>query len=87
MRYAVEVDTRAAREIRVLPRPEQARVIEKVQALADNPRPAGSVKLSGASRLWRIRSGAYRIVYQIRDDRVLVTIVRVAHRWEVYRGL
>jgi mRNA interferase RelE/StbE len=87
MRYAVEVDTRAAREIRVLPRREQARVIEKVQALADNPRPAGSVKLSGASRLWRIRSGAYRIVYQIRDDRVLVTIVRVAHRREAYRGL
>jgi len=87
MRYAVEIDTKAAREIRALPRPEQRRVIAKVEALADNPRPAGCVKLSGAPKLWRIRSGVYRIVYQIQDQRLVVTIVRVGHRREVYRGL
>jgi mRNA interferase RelE/StbE len=87
MRYAVEIDTRASREIRALPRPEQRRIIAKAQSLADNPRPAGSVKLLGATKLWRIRSGVYRIVYQIQDERVLVTIVRVAHRRDVYRRL
>jgi len=87
MRYTVDIDTKAAREIRALPRRQQARVMAKADALANNPRPAGCVKLAGPSGLWRIRSGDYRIIYQIQDDRVVVTVVKVAHRREVYRGL
>jgi mRNA interferase RelE/StbE len=86
MPYEVEIDTKAAREIRALPRQDQWRITSKAQLLADNPRPPGSVKLSGTSDLWRIRVGVYRIIYQIQDDRLLVTVVRVGHRREVYRG-
>ncbi len=87
MPYKVEIDTKAAREIRALPRQDQQRIISKAQALADNPRPAGCVQLSGSADLWRIRAGVYRIIYQIQDDRLLVTVVRAGHRRDVYRGV
>jgi mRNA interferase RelE/StbE len=86
MPYRVEIDTRAAREIRALPRQDQGRIISKIQSLAANPRPPGSVKLPGTSDLWRIRVGVYRIIHQIQDDRLLVTVVRVGHRRDAYRG-
>ncbi len=56
-------------------------------ALADNPRPTGSLKLAGATNLYRVRVGAYRVVYAIDDQRSLVEITIVAHRRESYRGL
>ena len=87
MRYTVVIDTRAGREIRALPREAQGRIIAKADALAANPRPPGCVKLIGPSGLWRIRSGDYRIIYHIRDDQVPVTVVKVAHRREAYRGI
>lgn len=87
MPYTVEIDTKAAKEIRALPRQDQRRIIAKAQALGGNPRPPGCVKLSGVSRLWRIRVGVYRIIYQIEDDRLLVTVVRVGHRRDVYRDV
>ena len=87
MGYTVEIDTKAAKEIRALPRQEQGRIIARIESLADLPRPSGCVKLAGASGLWRIRSGDYRIVYQIEDDRLLITVVKVGHRREVYRGM
>jgi len=63
------------------------RVDAAILALADNPRPAGCVKLSGLSDLWRIRVGDYRVVYEIRDRQLIVLIVGVAHRREIYRNL
>ena len=87
MRYTIEIDSKAAREIRGLPRHEQGRIIAKAEALADDPRPAGCEKLSGTSGLWRIRSGTYRILYQIQDNRLLVTVVKVGHRRDVYRNI
>jgi mRNA interferase RelE/StbE len=87
MAFVVEIDTKAAREIRALPRNVQERVMAKVVALAENPRPAGCVKLSGAADYWRIRSGDFRIIYQILDTRLVITVVKVGHRREVYRGM
>ena len=87
MCYTVDIGTKAAREIRALPRLEQARIMAKIEALADDPRPPNCVKLSGESGLWRIRSGNYRIIYQIQDARLLIVIVKVGHRREVYRGM
>jgi len=57
----------------------------RIDALADGPRPAGAKKLKGGGELWRIRVGDYRIVYAVRDRILLVLVVRVAHRREVYR--
>jgi mRNA interferase RelE/StbE len=85
MAYAVEIDTKAVREIRRLSRQDQRRIIAKAEALTDNPRPRGCVKLSGSENLWRIRVGVYRIIYEIQDEQLLVTVVRVGHRRDVYR--
>ena len=63
------------------------RIVARIEALADNPRPPGGVRLSRPSGLWRIRSGVYRIIYQIQDARLLVTVVKVGHRRDVYRRM
>ena len=61
------------------------RIISALQSLARNPRPAGSLKLSGTTSDWRIRVGDYRIVYEIADEIRVVRINRVRHRGDVYR--
>jgi mRNA interferase RelE/StbE len=63
---------------------DRRRIVARIRALADEPRPPGCQKLSGAQK-YRIRQGRYRIVYRIEDDRLIVTIVKVGHRRDVYR--
>jgi mRNA interferase RelE/StbE len=63
----------------------QRRIVEKIEALADDPRPAGSVKLTGHGA-YRIRVGDYRVIYAVADDQLVVLVVEVGHRREVYRG-
>lgn len=87
MRYAVHIDTRAAREIEAIQLRDRDRVLARIRALANDPRPPGCAKLSGSAGLWRIRAGDYRIIYHIVDDRLVVIVVKVAHRRDVYRGL
>jgi mRNA interferase RelE/StbE len=60
-------------------------IIEKIQALASHPRPAGYAKLHGADDLYRVRQGDYRIIYQILDKALVVIVVKIGHRKEVYR--
>jgi len=67
-----------------LPREIQMRIIERVEELASNPRPAGVKKLVSEDNLYRVRVGEYRAVYQIRDRELIVLIVKVGHRREVY---
>jgi mRNA interferase RelE/StbE len=62
------------------------RIEASIQALAENPRPPGVERLR-ASQLWRLRVGAYRVIYAIDDGQQVVTIARVRHRRDVYRGL
>ncbi len=84
--YAVMFAPAADRELRRLPEAVQRRIIAAVETLQENPRPVGTKKLAGTEDLWRVRVGEYRVVYQIDDDRLLVLVVRVAHRKDVYRG-
>ena len=63
------------------------RLIAAIQSLADNPRPSGCRKLTGADNDWRIRIGDYRVVYEIDDDAKEVRVNRVRHRREVYRKM
>ncbi|GAA1463655.1 type II toxin-antitoxin system RelE/ParE family toxin [Nocardiopsis exhalans] len=65
----------------------QRRVVDKARALAKGPRPPGCVRVKGAVDLWRVRVGDYRLVYTIRDGELLVLVLSVAHRSEVYRDL
>lgn len=84
-RYRVEFKPSAAKAVERLPRAAQRRVLAAVGALADNPRPVGYRKLEGALDLYRVRVGEYRVVYTVRDRVLLVLIVRVGHRRDVYR--
>lgn len=73
-----------AEDLRRIPNDDVARILQRISGLADDPRPPRSEKLSSQER-YRIRQGAYRIVYEIRDQELIVLIVRIGHRREVYR--
>jgi mRNA interferase RelE/StbE len=83
--YRVFLERAAERDLRRLPTGLHDRVIAAIQLLADNPRPSGCRKLTGADRDWRIRVGDYRIVFEIDDVARAVLVNRVRHRREVYR--
>lgn len=73
--------------IKKLPRAAQASIIDVLRGLAADPRPSGCEHLSGSEGFYRVRSGDYRVVYAIDDPAFLVTVVKVAHRRDVYRDL
>ena len=83
--YRIEFVPRARKQFLKLPRAVQERLRPRIDAPAVDPRPAGVVKLKGAEDLYWVRAGDYRIVYQIRDDVLLVLITETRHRREVYR--
>lgn len=83
-KYSVEVKPAARKELEALSDPVLARVIRKLESLADVPRPAGCKKLKGYKDMWRIRIGDWRVVYFIDETVKLVSILRIAHRREVY---
>ena len=85
-KYRVTIKRSAVKEIEAIPqKKERQRIIRRIGQLADNPRPPGSRKLSGHDR-YRIRQGAYRIVYNIDDVEIAVIVVKEGHRKDVYRG-
>jgi mRNA interferase RelE/StbE len=86
MRYQVIFQPSAAKQVRSVSRAVYTRIIAKAESLALNPRPAGCEKLKGVEGTWRVRVGDYRIVYQIRDEVLMVLVVRIGHRKDVYRG-
>ena len=85
--YRVEFERAASRALKRLDEPVRRRVFRAVAALAEDPRPAGAEVLSAPERLYRIRIGDYRVIYAIEDDRLLVLVVQVGHRRDVYRKL
>lgn len=80
--------TRAAeRGLSGLSKADFRRIDAKIRALADDPRPSGVKKLEGTDNLYRVRSGDFRILYQIQDTRLVVVIVDVGNRRDIYRSL
>jgi mRNA interferase RelE/StbE len=84
MPYRVFIMLSAQRALERLPQSDYRRVLDAILALAQNPRPAGSKKLSGREG-WRIREGDYRVIYEIDDQAQTVAALRVRHRREAYR--
>ncbi len=82
--YRVALAASAEKELRELPSKLAARVVSRLEHLADVPRPSGCKKLKGGDCEWRIRVGDYRIVYEIDDAAKTVDVTRIAHRREVY---
>ena len=82
--YKLVFKKSVAKDLRSIPNPDVARILKRIEALITDPRPPGSEKLSGQER-YRIRQGPYRIVYEIQDELLVVIVVKIAHRREVYR--
>ncbi len=87
MSYEIEWKPTARKEIRKLDPTNRRRVLEAVTALAADPRPPASVNLAGAPRWLRIRVGGYRVSYEVRDEILVVLVLRVGSRGGVYRRL
>ncbi|HKA32067.1 MAG TPA: type II toxin-antitoxin system RelE/ParE family toxin [Candidatus Binatia bacterium] len=87
MAYRIEFAPKAARQFRALDKGLQRRLARRIDALAGNPRPQGVKKLAGEDDLYRLRVGDYRILYQIQKHRLIVLVVGVGHRSEIYREL
>jgi mRNA interferase RelE/StbE len=85
--YRIEFASSAARQFRQLPSDVQRRLAPDIDALSLEPRPAGSRKLVTDEELWRVRVGPYRIVYAVEDGLLLVLVVKLGHRRDVYRGI
>ena len=85
MAYQVLVERAAEKDLRKISSEIRPRLVLALQSLAKNPRPAGSLKLTGSASDWRIRVGDYRIIYEIADEIRIVRINRVRHRGDVYR--
>jgi mRNA interferase RelE/StbE len=83
--YELVFKKSVAKDLRGLPKHDVKRILLRIRSLADDPRPEGCEKLSGQER-YRIRQGSYRVVYAIEDSRLIVLIVKVAHRRDVYRS-
>lgn len=72
-----------AKDLRSIPNKDVARILQRIEELQEDPRPAGSEKLSGQER-YRIRQGVYRIIYEVADELVIVTVVKIGHRKHIY---
>ena len=82
--YSLEIKRSAAKELAQVPPKDRGRIIARIQALAEDPRPVGAEKLSGQER-YRVRQGDYRILYEIEDQVLRIMVVKIGHRRDVYR--
>jgi mRNA interferase RelE/StbE len=83
--YEVYLERAAERDLRRLPPEIFQRVIPRIRALSENPKPPGCRKIVGSESDWRIRVGDYRVIYEIDETANAVRVFRVKHRGEVYR--
>lgn len=86
--YRVVIKASAARELALVGnKADRRRLVDRIAALASDPRPQGSEKLSGQIGLYRVRSGNYRVIYEVEDLVILVTVIKVGHRKDIYRKI
>jgi mRNA interferase RelE/StbE len=82
--YSVELTRTAEKQLRRIAKRDRTRVVDAIGGLADRPRPHGARKLQGYYDVYRIRVGKYRVVYEVFDDRVIVIVLKVGHRKDIY---
>lgn len=86
MSYQIEFSRRAEKELKQLPRQDQKRISDKIDALSQEPRPLGVEKLQGRGEdAYRIRVGMYRVLYEVHDRELIILVIKIGHRREVYR--
>ena len=79
--YKIFFKKSVEKDLRSIPKKNLLRILERIEGLKENPRPAGSEKLTGQNR-YRIRQGVYRVVYSIQDNELTVWVIKIAHRKE-----
>ncbi len=84
MTYRIEIAPAVARQLRKLDPPARRRVQAAIELLSGEPRPAGAKKIVGGAGEWRVRTGDFRVVYEIHDQVLLVLVVAVGHRRDIY---
>jgi len=82
--YVVNLTPAAARQLRKFDPPTRRRLQAVIELLADEPRPPAATRLVGGAGEWRVRTGDYRVIYEIHDAELLVLVLRMAHRREIY---
>ena len=85
MAYDIRIKQSALKALKKVDQKARARIWTTISGLADDPRPRGCVKLSNADDLWRLRIGDYRIVYHIREKQLVIVVVKIGHRRDVYK--
>ena len=83
--YKIQYKKSVEKDLRKLPSSQLKGVVARIHALATHPHPSGSVKLRGSLDLFRIRHTDYRIIYQVHDDKLVILVLKVGHRREIYR--
>lgn len=83
-RFELRFKPSVIKDLRGIPKTEVRRLLSRIEALRDDPRPVGCEKLTGRE-LYRIRQGVYRVVYSVDDEHVVIEVIKVGHRREVYR--
>ena len=83
--YRIRIEKRALKALSSLPKRTRTKVRETIDSLAETPRPQGVKKLADEHQLYRIRVGSFRVVYQILDQDLLVLVVKIGHRKDIYR--
>lgn len=87
MKYTIEYKSSVKKELKKIGKVDRIAIISKILKLTENPRPNGSAKLKGSSNLYRIRHGDYRVIYQIENIVLVIIIIRIGHRKEIYKNL
>jgi mRNA interferase RelE/StbE len=84
-KYRITFKKSVAKDLQAIPNSDIAKILGKIDTLSENPRGEGCIKLSGKED-YRVRQGLYRIVYEIKDDVLVVNVIKVAHRSHVYKS-
>jgi mRNA interferase RelE/StbE len=84
-KYSLRVSALAEKQLKAVPPDDQARLLRSMRGLSQDPRPRGCRKLHGSLHTYRIRVGYYRVVYSIEDGRLLVLVIKLGHRKDIYR--
>ncbi|MCB1866119.1 MAG: type II toxin-antitoxin system RelE/ParE family toxin [Chromatiales bacterium] len=83
--YEIQFKKSVAKDLRSIPKNDVRKILERIDALAKNPRAEGCIRLSGQKR-YRTRQGVYRIIYEVKDAEIIVVVVKIGHRSQVYKG-
>lgn len=86
MTYSVRIAPAAQRQLRKFDPPVRRRIQAAIDLLAQDPRPPKAIQLVGGSGEWRVRTGDYRIIYELHDEQLLVLVLRLGHRREIYES-